>query len=375
VTLTATPPEAGTGPDDGAVVALVRRRLVVLVALGIVLGAVALVVVGERPGHRQPGTVVRNVPLALSCPTATSCTAVDDEGNAVRFDGTTWRRAALDAQAMTAVSCADPGFCVGSTLTGSVLYYRDGRWSGPVKVDRWAGSYLDAFGLSSITALSCPSRDFCMAADVLGHAFTFNGQGWSDAMAIEQDPDYHLDVRQGDEAVSGLSCPTPTFCAAVTAGGRALTWDGSSWSAPVTLTPKDIIGIQELVELPAVTGVSCADPGFCVAVASNGGASTWDGSAWSAQVPVDVASAEQGSRDGISSVSCPTPSFCMAADELGRVLTFDGTAWSAPRRIDPTLGLRSVSCPTPSVCVALDDLGDALVGRDGTWTSPRFVDP
>ncbi|HTZ07985.1 MAG TPA: hypothetical protein VMB72_02870, partial [Acidimicrobiales bacterium] len=192
---------------------------------------------------------------------------------------------------------------------------------------------------------------------------------------IEPASVYATDAGRNDEAVVGLSCPSATFCAAVTAGGRAMTWNGSAWSAPVVLTPGDSIALQELLYLPAVTGVSCASPTFCMAVASNGDAYRYDGSAWSAPLPIDLASAHEGTHDGLTAVSCPSTTSCTATDDLGRVLTYDGTSWSGARRIDASLGLNAVSCTGPSFCVALDDLGEALVDRAGTWSGPAFVDP
>lgn len=60
-----------------------------------------------------------------------------------------------------------------------------------------------------------------------------------------------------------VSCPVATFCMAVDkSGSNALTWNGTSWSAPVRVE-LGRTGVE-------IIHVSCADAGFCVAVDTRG---------------------------------------------------------------------------------------------------------
>ena len=60
--------------------------------------------------------------------------------------------------------------------------------------------------------------------------------------------------RQSGE-LDSVSCPTASFCAAVDESGYALTYDGSSWSKPVSIEPSGAPG-----------AVSCPTASFCAAV-------------------------------------------------------------------------------------------------------------
>ncbi|HTZ09535.1 MAG TPA: hypothetical protein VMB72_10700 [Acidimicrobiales bacterium] len=170
MTLTEDAPVATPAPSPaGELPGIVRRRLAVLVVVGLVLGVLGLVVLATRPAHKPSAASVRNVPVSISCSAAGTCAAVDDQGNAVRLVGGTWRRPTpLGVPAMTAVSCAGPGFCAATSITGSVSVLRDGHWSARRKIDPRASGLLDLFGMSGVSAVSCPTDAFCMAGDVQG---------------------------------------------------------------------------------------------------------------------------------------------------------------------------------------------------------------
>jgi hypothetical protein len=83
-----------------------------------------------------------------------------------------------------------------------------------------------------------------------------------------------------------------------------------------------------------------------------GKALTFDGSSWSDPVNID-------GPNHLSSVSCPSVSFCVAVDEAGNAIAYDGNSWSDPVGIDTEVvdGLNSVSCSSASFCVAVGDDG------------------
>jgi hypothetical protein len=90
----------------------------------------------------------------------------------------------------------------------------------------------------------------------------------------------------------------------VDSAGRAVTWDGRGWSAPVTVDPDG----------GGLTAVSCSSAWSCVAVDNAGDAVTWGGHSWSVPVAVDP------DGGGLTAVSCPSAWSCVAVDFDGRVL-------------------------------------------------------
>jgi hypothetical protein len=106
-------------------------------------------------------------------------------------------------------------------------------------------------------------------------------------------------------------------------GGGVATFNGSSWSAaPIS------------IDTAPLASVSCPSSSFCVAVDYSGNALTFNGSSWSAPASIDPA--------GLLSVSCTTASFCVAVGD--NALTFNGSSWSAPASIDGVNSLVAVSC-------------------------------
>jgi hypothetical protein len=95
-------------------------------------------------------------------------------------------------------------------------------------------------------------------------------------------------------------------------------------------------------------------------VDTGGRAVTWNGKTWSARV-VD------GDGGALTAVSCAGPRRCVAVDTSGRALVWTGRRWSPPRVVDPRGGgLTAVSCPTGGYCVATDFDGQIVpVGVTG----------
>lgn len=148
-----------------------------------------------------------------------------------------------------------------------------------------------------------------------------------------------------------ISCPSATFCAAVTFGGLASTWNGSSWTAPVTIDPAGGVG-----------GVSCGSTSFCVAVDNGGNEITYSGGTWHAPVRIDTI-------NGLGMISCASSSFCVALDPED-VLVFDGSTWTAPTQLPTASFLTSVSCPSSSFCAVADASGEAFTFNGVAWTGP-----
>ena len=367
-----TEPDATT-PEGAADLRAIRRRLAVVVAVALVLGVVVAVVVVVRSGHQPSATTTKAVPVDVSCPTATRCVVVDDLGNAITYDDGTWSAPKrIDSNGMNTVSCPTAGVCVAADDSGAIVRtIGDGRWSAPLLIDAESVGKVSQDGLSSVTVVSCATPDLCMAGDVLGRVTRVTRRRHTPLVPIEKLAATPFPL---EKAVTGLSCPTTTFCAAVTDRGRALVWSGGRWQAGQTL-----VSLQEAYTAQAhlrstLSDVSCTSPTFCVAVDPTGTAYTYGGSTWSAGTTIDPGAATTGDQVGVTSVSCAART-CVAVDDNGNAVAYDGTSWSAPRPIDPTLGLSTVSCATPTFCVALNDIGDALLYDGSTWSAPRTIDP
>ncbi len=227
-------------------------------------------------------------------------------------------------------------------------------WSTPTAVDR--GGRPDS--------VSCASASFCVAVDQAGRALTFNGSSWTAPAAIDS------------KVLWSVSCPSASFCAAVDLSGRALMFNGSSWTAPAA------------IETSVLSSVSCPSASFCVALGTIRqeqqppplppplpppppliylvpGAWTFNGSAW--RGPTTIGGAHE-----LGAVSCASASFC-AAVGLGGAVTFNGRSWTAPAGIEGTSPLDSVSCASASFCAAVDVDGNAYTYAPGAEPTPGWV--
>ena len=93
----------------------------------------------------------------------------------------------------------------------------------------------------------------------------------------------------------------------VDSNGAVLTWNGSAFSAPASIaTEPPVTGTNA----SGLTGVSCPTTTFCRAVDSGGRVFAWNGTTWSAGTLIDNGHA-------LTSISCPTVSYCVAVDRSG----------------------------------------------------------
>lgn len=193
--------------------------------------------------------------------------------------------------------------------------------------------------------------------DIAGFGVSTGSPAWSEPSQL------------GSRAeVTGLSCPTASFCAAVDDSGGVSVRNGSRW-ADRLLDP-----------LAQWTAVSCASPASCVVVGTKpatGGAraavfATFDGTTWSTSRPLPGTAAMGG-------LSCPSTDFCLAVgSQAGRsvVLSYDGQTWV--QRPGPNVaGLTVVSCVSAQYCVAGSTTGGAVrwTGVDAGWRyAPEYLD-
>jgi hypothetical protein len=237
---------------------------------------------------------------------------------------------------------------VAGACLGPSTALASGVWSAPTKI----------VSSDDLDSVSCTSATFCVGLDFYGDAVTYNGTSWTAPT--------NIGVR-GNGGVSSdqVSCASVTFCAAV-GGSSVLTYNGTSWTAPTNIggNPSESrIGVF-------LSSVSCSSATFCAAVGgyNNADAFTYNGTSWTAPTNID------GVQE-LYSVSCPSATFCAAVGADGAV-TYNGTSWSALTNIDGgggVNGLDSVSCASATFCVAVDQKGNALTYNGTSWSAPTKI--
>jgi hypothetical protein len=190
----------------------------------------------------DPGQTV----YSISCLSARFCIAVDDIGQALVFNGATWL---LDTDRIFPgtgflpgfVSCASTRFCLAVSVNGYAASWDGRAWSAPVIP-------VGDNTVSGFSSVSCPTSGFCVALGNNAVAYYSSGV-WS--------------ATGGVNYGNYLSCPATSFCLSVDRQGDSFTWDGSSWSAPVSM------GNVEPFD------ISCPTKTFCIAVGATGQAVTY----------------------------------------------------------------------------------------------------
>ncbi len=270
----------------------------------------------------------------VSCAGPTLCAAVDEQGRATVWNGTSWSAPQQlepsepvgGAFPLDAVSCAGTSFCMTAGVEEQAYIFDGSSWTSVGPLDLGSGA--------EVTGLSCPTSSFCMAVSSQDQAATWDGTSWSAAATVP------VPTHAQPAAVS---CPTTTFCLEVDDDGEAATWDGSGWSSTNRWAPN-----------PAAASVSCVSEDFCVAVDALGTATVWAGPDLEWQIPADV-----DGTDALASVSCATSTACVAVDGAGQALWWSGSSWSTPSTVDGETPLGGVSCLATG-CVAVDMLGQAI---------------
>jgi hypothetical protein len=213
---------------------------------------------------------------------------------------------------------------------------------------------------TALTGMSCPSVSFCVATDTAGNVLTTTSptggrQAWSVA---------HI----AGGALQGVSCPAANLCVAVGDANIYVSTDptggGAAWAVTATTTA-------------GLAAVACPSRNLCVAGGSStvitstnptGGAAAWV----TAQIPA---------VGQIHAISCPSTVLCVmggAPPGLGGALVTStnpaggASAWSVATY--PMIGdISDVSCPSTNLCVAVSATEDMLTSTNPTggataWT-------
>jgi hypothetical protein len=151
--------------------------------------------------------------------------------------------------------------------------------------------------------------------------------------------------------VVAVSCPARSFCAEFDNGGSRATWNGTKWTAAVPVVP------------PApgyfVNSGTCATPAFCVAV----GSAIWVESGGG------LARTQPGTGNAVwLTVTCASTAFCVAGDNGGNVSVYHGHSWSALVNVAADLDpLSGISCVSAKFCLALDSDGSVSTWNGTGW--------
>lgn len=349
---------------------------------------------------------------AVSCPSASACTAVGSSDNGIVtstlaevWNGSTWRVTPTYNPAgavlipLYGVSCSRAARCIGigeSAGASGTSTLAEG-WNG----SNWSVEPTpDPEGAdpSAMAGVSCPSTESCVAVGsysanglIVPLAERWNGSAWSILPPARIPPSTEFAV------FAGVSCVSSDQCVAVGSYYNGSTnlalveaWNGSAWSIRTTPTAS---GVQASV----LNGVSCPAVRDCTAVGNYSDSSgtwslaeSWNGSVWSMQ-KTPIPSGSQYSD--LNAVSCSAATRCVAVGDyanatgtLTLALSGHGSAWSIQATPNPagsfTSILNALSCPSVESCTAVGDTsaGAGSVplaeGRDGTaWTIQTATDP
>jgi len=310
----------------------------------------------------------------VSCVSATDCTAVGEYYRTAtgpqltlieRWNGTAWRVEPSPSSGrdstLDSVSCPSASSCtaVGSLTAG---------WNGV----RWTVELRS----SPFVAVSCAAPDSCMAVGVTsggqpesGH---WDGTSWKlEPMPRPRHPAQSI-------TLEAVSCAGPSFCLAVgdysygvgampssTSRDKTLAerWNGSSWRVT------DSVNVASWNQLSAV---SCTSPRACTAVGSSASqqfalAERWDGSTWKTQHVPDL---NPTGYSRLTAVSCSSGSACMAAGTYNGGIaaiaeSWNGAVWTlhtmpGPQQQEPDLQPADLACTGPDACVAVGTDGRTL---------------
>lgn len=330
----------------------------------------------------------------LSCASATLCMIVDGHSYLV-FNGQTWSSPVSLASSLLAddsfgsVACPTSSFCLTTTYKGGSLKWDGSSWSvatdstpsipGPsgsihcASIDlcwaqsgaQWDGTTWTASQqwdtVNGSDQMSCPTTSFCIGVNEYGPMFEYRNGQWN--QMISPWP-------TGEQvSAADVACTSASFCISVAQSfgsgfsTSVSTFDGTSWSTPVTLHPQ--VATDPLVACPSASRcleVDTSDDHADEELA------WFQNGVWTAPTLITQANHMAG-------VSCIPNGACTSVDYAGNIRTYDGTAWSSPTLVDDASGVMNISCGTTTFCAVVDDGGGAVVENNGVWGVRQVLTP
>ncbi|MCW2495517.1 hypothetical protein [Jatrophihabitans sp.] len=332
---------------------------------------------------------------AVSCSSAAHCVAVGQYSGASGYlrplseiwDGTAWRtlptpipKGSMDGY-LSGVSCVSAVWCM------AVGHYQNSAGVSRVLAQRWNGTswtastvHNAATSADQLTGVSCHTATFCAAVGTVGIGSTsraviesWNGTRWK----LDTTPAVH------GATLTGVSCPAATRCVAVgtanpgtsTAAALAEFWSAAGWSVTPVPTPASSTSL--------LTGVSCTAVARCMAVGSvttgatvQASSQLWNGGSWSSAGPTGLGLHQ------FDAVSCFPGGSCFAVG-----MGIYPTIWDARDGWRVVKGVAAwasgISCVSITDCVSVDGQGtspgvtvwNGSVWRYVTTPNPLGADP
>jgi hypothetical protein len=313
----------------------------------------------------QPLQLESKASLAdVACPDADLCLATDSGGSlhlsTTPTDPSSWVADDLTGgtSGLGAISCPSPSYCA---VVGEGALFSSTEPAGGVTA--WTSSTLPG----ALDDISCSGPTFCAATDQTGEVFTsVDPTGGPSAW---QATDLELaDWRLGPSVLHTISCPSASLCVAGSDVGTVVT--SSNPTGPAAAWTRTFVGGNPKNfnngAGPSVTGLDCPSISFCAASTD-----------WGSSVSTSVDPLGGKGAWGVSLlqeffwahyVSCAGTSFCVTVGQGGFAAAAlapsdPSTSWGEPEQIDDFGEPSAVSCaPGGAVCVVVDTVGYAMVG-------------
>jgi hypothetical protein len=280
---------------------------------------------------KGPSLPVSFVLANLSC-AGSFCLAIGTTGNrTLELVGDRWKPVApppASVGRVDSLSCPTATFCMAVAnlyspaghdklgnelvrLSAYILQWRAGDWQKPFH----AYSYTGISTYTSLHTVVCTSPSFCMVVSTPSGSISWNGSHWST----------YRGVTSGTDGNGTLACASPSFCVAGFDGAANL-WRNGAWALvwPSALPPASI-------NLPGfagfLSGLACPTATFCMATETGGSIATWNGHTWLSSTLVPVPGTILVSQAELGQIACSSPSFCLGTEGYNPMGIWDGSSW------------------------------------------------
>jgi photosystem II stability/assembly factor-like uncharacterized protein len=372
---------------------------------------VSVVLSGCLGWYTQLSTTDGSSLSGVSCPTTSDCFAVgaNASGSAIveqtTDGGGNWvpDTDGVTGLGLNAISCPDSEHCVavGGVSLGGII-----SPSNAVLVTTDGGATWQASSVTSVdgylTSVSCPDAEHCWATAAVGIVGTSTvivtadgGMSWT-TLSWSAPPPAGNQSGLMSSQLDAVTCPTTSECLAV---GEAtyetmLTPPIADQGVISTTDDGGQTWQSQLVSANDVTGISCPNVQYCVAVAQSSAyqvVSTDGGATWTVSILASGAQIAGGNLPAINAISCSDALHCIAvgdclpnenvAYETPILATSDGGAtWSSQATNTIDADLQSVACASASSCWAVGFTSNGVVilhtlDAGTAWPSVASVSP
>ena len=267
-----------------------------------------------------------------------------------RFDGSTWTSQPAGSGQPEDLSCGGPSSCM--TTWGGFGSFNSRHWNGTSWQDL---PTVNNMAVGAITGLSCPTATWCLAqSSDFGSATGDLAFVWSGGTSWTVLPP----LPENSGTATGVSCSAPGHCVVITDWIAPILYrlNGSTWTA-VPNTGLDVTNLGD------ITDISCTGPGECVAVGRKGYdddsnpiglLAVLRNGTWTSTIRPDR---------NLLSVDCASADSCVAVGSSSitsgaHVDRWDGSSW---REVEVAPGLSElldVSCGAPGTCEVVGRFAD-----------------